>query len=118
MIQARHWLSVLSCSLVVSVLSITGNTRSAYGISLNNRITITGESTDLFPSTGNNANVNRLGGFFSDLYYDRSNNVYYGLVDRRGPGGGVISYNTRVQKFTAASKKAQSFRGGMNWMSL
>lgn len=99
MIQTRHWLSVLSCSLVVSVLSITENVKSAYGISLNNSITITGESTDLFPFEGNTANVNRLGGFFSDLYYDRSNNVYYGLVDR-GPGGGVISYDTRVQKFT------------------
>lgn len=99
MIQIRHWLSVLSCSLVLSVLSITENARSAYGISFNNSITITGESTDLFPFDGNTANVNRLGGFFSDLYYDRSNNVYYGLVDR-GPGGGVISYDTRVQKFT------------------
>jgi hypothetical protein len=38
-------------------------------------------------------------GFFSDLYYDRYENVYYGLSDR-GPGGGVISYQTRVQKFS------------------
>ena len=98
MIQARQWLSLLSSSLVVSVLSMAG-IPSAYGISLNNRLTIPGESTDLYPFKGNSANVNRLGGFFSDLYYDRYRNVYYGLADR-GPGGGVISYNTRVQKFS------------------
>ncbi len=62
-----------------------------------NTLTISGDSTDLNPGTG--ANANRLGGFFSDLFYDRFNNVYYGLVDR-GPGGGTISYDTRVQKFT------------------
>lgn len=84
---------------MVSVLNVTGNAISAYGISLSNSITISGESTDLYPNTGNSANVNRLGGFFSDLYYDRYNNVYYGLADR-GPGGGVISYDTRVQKFS------------------
>ena len=99
MTQIKHLLSVLSCSLVVSVLNIMGNVKSADGISLSNSITIAGESTDLYPSTDNSANVNRLGGFFSDLYYDRYNNVYYGLADR-GPGGGVISYETRVQKFS------------------
>ena len=62
-----------------------------------NSITIPGNATDLNP--GSNANDNRLGGFFSDLYYDRTNNVYYGLVDR-GPGGGVIDYKTRVEKFS------------------
>jgi hypothetical protein len=98
MIQAKHLFSVLSCSLILSAVSFTGYIKSAYGISLNNTISIRGESTDLYPYNGNSANVNRLG-FFSDLYYDRSNNVYYGLGDR-GPGGGRISYNTRVQKFS------------------
>ncbi|MBD2776614.1 esterase-like activity of phytase family protein [Iningainema tapete] len=98
MVFCRHWLSVLSCSLVISVVSAITSTTSAYGISLVNSLTIGGESTDLYPFNGNSANVNRLG-FFSDLYYDRSNNVYYGLSDR-GPGGGVISYDTRVQKFS------------------
>jgi hypothetical protein len=51
------------------------------------------------PRPGTGANQNRLGGFFSDLFYDRNANVYYGLPDR-GPGGGVISYETRVQKFS------------------
>jgi hypothetical protein len=99
MIQAQHWLSVLSCSFLAVVVSITGSVNSAKATSLTNSITIPGESTDLYSLGGNSANNNRLGGFFSDLYYDRYNNVYYGLTDR-GPGGGVISYNPRVQKFS------------------
>lgn len=101
MIGVRHWLPALSCSLVVSILNLAGSTTSAYAIDLVNNITMAGNSTDLVPLDGGSggANVNRLGGFFSDLYYDRYQNVYYGLVDR-GPGGGVISYDTRVQKFS------------------
>jgi hypothetical protein len=101
MIGVRHWLPVLSCSLLVSILNLAGSTTSAYAIDLVNNITIAGNSTDLVPLNGGSggANINRLGGFFSDLYYDQYQNVYYGLVDR-GPGGGVISYDTRVQKFS------------------
>ncbi len=38
-------------------------------------------------------------GFFSDLYYDAGRNEWWGLSDR-GPGGGVLPYETRVQRFT------------------
>ncbi|MBX9584556.1 MAG: esterase-like activity of phytase family protein [Gemmataceae bacterium] len=62
-----------------------------------NEIIIPGSATDL--SVGSGPNQNRLGGQFSDLYYDRANNVYYGLPDR-GPGGGLVPYETRVQQFT------------------
>ncbi|MBX9626157.1 MAG: esterase-like activity of phytase family protein [Gemmataceae bacterium] len=68
-----------------------------------NGITIPGSATDL--GGGTKANDNRLGGFFSDLYYDRTNNVYLGLPDR-GPGGGVVAYDTRVQVFTLDVNKA------------
>jgi len=61
-----------------------------------NTLTISGDATDL--AAGSGANQNRLGGFFSDLAYDRDEGVYYGLVDR-GPGGGTIGYDARVQKF-------------------
>jgi hypothetical protein len=100
MMQARHWLWAFSCSLVVSALSIAANTTSAYAVSLESTLAIPGESTDLFPLNGSSggANINRLG-FFSDIYYDRYENVYYGLGDR-GAGGGVLSYQTRVQKFS------------------
>ncbi|MFN6572231.1 esterase-like activity of phytase family protein [Dendronalium sp. ChiSLP03b] len=98
MIFARHWIFGLSLSLVTSVVSIAGSANSAHAIAFVNDIIIPGDSKDLYEPSSSGANINRLG-FLSDLYYDRYNNVYYGLADR-GPGGGVISYNTRVQKFS------------------
>lgn len=47
---------------------------------------------------GSDVNNGRLG-FFSDIYYDHNRNEWWGLSDR-GPGGGTISYETRVQRFT------------------
>src|SRR5262245_42681009 len=38
-------------------------------------------------------------GYFSDIYYDPNRNEWWALSDR-GPGGGVLSYGTRVQRFT------------------
>lgn len=63
-----------------------------------NHLTVSGTATDLAPNPGGTggANVNRLGGFGSDFYYDRNQDVYYGLNDR-GAGGGVYSYDMRVQ---------------------
>ena len=55
---------------------------------------VSGSATDL-STVEDGTNFNRLGGFGSDLYYDRFRDEYYGLVDR-GPGGG---YQTRVQRF-------------------
>lgn len=81
-------------SLAASILTA----RAAEANSLVNGIVIPGDATDL-SGQPNGANGNRLGGFFSDLYYDRYNNFYYGLSDR-GPGGGTLPYDTRVQKFT------------------
>jgi hypothetical protein len=37
-------------------------------------------------------------GYFSDIYYDPNRDEWWGLSDR-GPGGGVLSYGTRVQRF-------------------
>jgi hypothetical protein len=88
---------------LVSLVGLSGlATRPAVAASLVNDLTIAGDAIDKSTVPAGQtagANTNRLGGFFSDLYYDRSNNVYYGLADR-GPGGGTISYDTRVQKFT------------------
>lgn len=44
------------------------------------------------------ANQGRVG-YFSDIYYDPIRAQWWGLSDR-GPGGGLISYDTRVQRFT------------------
>src|SRR5262249_23922620 len=37
-------------------------------------------------------------GYFSDIYYDPNRDEWWALSDR-GPGGGVLSYATRVQRF-------------------
>lgn len=60
-----------------------------------NGLTIPGGLGDQFGTTVNDGRM----GMFSDLYYDRSRNEWWGLSDR-GPGGGTISYETRVQRFT------------------
>lgn len=61
-------------------------------------IVLPGTATDLLPTAAPGANTNRLGGLFSDLYYDRLNDTYLGLPDR-GPGGGTIPYDARIQQF-------------------
>ncbi len=94
--------SIPSCLLLGSIglLFSLFTPQSARAISFVNSLTLAGDAVDLtnLNSGSGGANINRLG-YFSDLYYDRSNNVYYGLSDR-GPGGGTIAYNTRVQKFS------------------
>jgi len=37
-------------------------------------------------------------GYFSDLYFDPNRNEWWALSDR-GPGGGVLNYQTRLQRF-------------------
>lgn len=68
---------------------------SVSNVSFVNGIAIPGSLLDL--STG--SDFDRRVGFFSDIYYDRSRNEWWGLSDR-GPGGGVLPYETRVQRFT------------------
>lgn len=60
-----------------------------------NGLTIPASTGDQF---GTSVNDGRLG-MFSDLYYDRNANEWWGLSDR-GPGGGTLSYQARVQRFT------------------
>jgi hypothetical protein len=74
---------------------------SAQAASLKNVLVVRGAAFDKTPLNGarGGANINRLRGFGSDIYYDRFANVFFGLTDR-GPGGGTIGYGTRVHKFT------------------
>ena len=60
-----------------------------------NGLAIPGDMGDAY---GTAVNDGRLG-FFSDIYYDPNRNEWWGLSDR-GPGGGTLSYETRVQRFT------------------
>jgi hypothetical protein len=59
-----------------------------------NGLTLDGGGLDL--STG--TSTERRLGYFSDIYYDPSRKQWWGLSDR-GPGGGVLQYDTRVQRF-------------------
>ncbi|HTE16658.1 MAG TPA: esterase-like activity of phytase family protein, partial [Burkholderiales bacterium] len=61
-----------------------------------NGLAISGNTLDATGAPG--ANQGRVG-FFSDIYYDPIAAQWWGLSDR-GPGGGLISYDTRVQRFT------------------
>ena len=59
-----------------------------------NALLLAGSALDL--SSGSVAD--RRLGYFSDIYYDASRRQWWGLSDR-GPGGGVLPYDTRVQRF-------------------
>jgi hypothetical protein len=48
-------------------------------------------------SGGTDANTGRIG-YFSDIHYDAKRKHWWGLSDR-GPGGGTLHYETRVQRF-------------------
>jgi hypothetical protein len=48
-------------------------------------------------SGGEDANTGRVG-YFSDIYFDPQRGQWWGLSDR-GPGGGALHYETRVQRF-------------------
>jgi hypothetical protein len=61
-----------------------------------NGIVIPGATLDATRQPG--ANAGRLG-FFSDIYYDPNRDEWWAISDR-GPGGGVLDYATRVQRFT------------------
>lgn len=63
-----------------------------------NSITIPGNTSVFTPEASVPAVNNRLG-MFSDIYYDPNRNEFWGLADR-GPGGGTLSYDTRVERFT------------------
>jgi hypothetical protein len=66
-----------------------------------NGLAIDGATADLTSGPA----FDRRVGFFSDLYYDRSRQEWWGLSDR-GPGGGTLPYDTRMQRFTLDSDAA------------
>jgi len=89
--------SIKLSAVGVAALALGFSQAAQASIQFVNQLQIDGDATDF--GGGSTPNENRLGGFGSDLFYDGANNVWYGLVDR-GPGGGVISYETRIQKFS------------------
>lgn len=89
--SARPTLALLGSLLWLS----SASAQTVSNVSFVDGFAIPGSSTDL--STG--SDFDRRIGFFSDIYYDPSRNQWWGLSDR-GPGGGTLNYETRVQRFT------------------
>jgi hypothetical protein len=89
----RHCLSAVACASLLSTLPAAAQTVT--GVSFVNGITLSGSATDLSGGSSFDSRV----GYFSDIYYDRYRNEWWGLSDR-GPGGGTLPYETRLQRFT------------------
>jgi hypothetical protein len=70
------------------------STASAQAVFING-FRIPGNTLDATNQPG--ANGGRFG-FFSDIYYDPTLNQWWALSDR-GPGGGLITYDTRLSRF-------------------
>lgn len=86
--------SLLAAACAALCVSLSVPAQAAY--SFVNGMALSGAALDL--SGGSSVNDGRVG-YFSDIYYDRTRNEWWGLSDR-GPGGGSLSYDTRVQRFT------------------
>jgi hypothetical protein len=82
-------LAIPFCLAAAAQAGVVGTTTFVNGLTLD------GATQDLSTGTA----VDRRVGFFSDLYYDRLRNEWWGVSDR-GPGGGTLSYETRAQRFT------------------
>ena len=95
--HTRH-ATFIVCGVFLGTLVLAWTAGAA---SLKSVVIVPGAAIDKTPLDGarGGANINRLGGFGSDIYYDRFAKVFYVLADR-GPGGGTIRFVTRLQKLT------------------
>lgn len=80
----------------IALLSILFASAAQAAPTFVNGLTLDGGMLDL--SGGTTVNNGRLG-YFSDIYYDTNRKEWWGLSDR-GPGGGTLNYDTRVQRFS------------------
>jgi hypothetical protein len=87
-------LSLLATALCLA-LPVAAQAASVSNVSFINGLAIAGSTQDL--SSG--SSFDRRVGFFSDLYYDPHRKEWWGLSDR-GPGGGTLQYETRLQRFS------------------
>ncbi|MBC7943776.1 MAG: esterase-like activity of phytase family protein [Burkholderiales bacterium] len=84
-----------ACATALGALLVLSTAASNAEPTFVNGLVIPGDSVD---KTGvASANGGRVG-FFSDIYYDPREQQWWALSDR-GPGGGVLAYETRVQRF-------------------
>ena len=86
---------MLTLRAIAAATALVASTAQAVP-SFVNGLALDGNLLDL--SGGTTVNDGRVG-FFSDIYYDPNRKEWWGLSDR-GPGGGTLDYDTRVQRFT------------------
>jgi hypothetical protein len=82
-------------ALAAACAAATAGAQTISNVGFVNGFAISGSASDLSGGSGVDSRL----GFFSDIYYDPNRNEWWGLSDR-GPGGGVLNYETRVQRFT------------------
>lgn len=87
--------TIPAVAVLASFIGLTAHADVLTASTYVNGITLNGGATDLSQGTS----AERRLGYFSDLYYDANRNEWWGLSDR-GPGGGLLNYETRVQRFT------------------
>ncbi|MCM3880104.1 MAG: esterase-like activity of phytase family protein [Vicinamibacterales bacterium] len=85
-------LRVILCSSVFLLATVISSSAQPAFV---NGIVIPGTTLDATGLPG--ANQGRFGAF-SDIYYDPVRNEWWALSDR-GPGGGLLDYETRLQRF-------------------
>ena len=88
----RQFLSLLTAG---AVAVSAAQAQTVTNVSFVNGITVAANALDL--TTG--STVDRRFGMFSGLFYDPIRGDWWALGDR-GPGGGTLSYDTRISRFT------------------
>lgn len=89
-------LRLLACALALCTTTTGTAPAAAAEWTLADVAPLSARRVDRVPSPTPVANVNRLG-YFSDFSYEPTSRTWFALSDR-GPGGGLIGYNTRVQQ--------------------
>ena len=82
-------------TLYVTLFLISVSTTATAQVAFVNGLVIPGATLDATGLPG--ANQGRFGAF-SDIYYDPIRHEWWALSDR-GPGGGLLDYGTRLQRF-------------------
>ena len=82
--------------MIASRLGLKRTAQTVGPVAFVNGLALNGALTDL---SAGGTDFDRRVGYFSDIAYDAQRNEWWALSDR-GPGGGTLSYETRVQRFT------------------
>ena len=88
----RHTLAAAA----LATLATAATAQTVGPVAFVNGLALNGALTDL---SAGGTDFDRRVGYFSDIAYDAQRNEWWALSDR-GPGGGTLSYETRVQRFT------------------